>query len=81
VRGVENLYVADASFFPSSAGANPGLTVAANSLRVADLIANRLDMHERTVGTFSSSSTASATGFLDFVGKNQEGEKFQSRWN
>jgi choline dehydrogenase-like flavoprotein len=81
VRGVENLYVADASFFPSSAGANPGLTVAANSLRVADLIASRSDVHEHTVGTFSSSSSASATGFLDFVGKNQAGEKFQSRWN
>jgi choline dehydrogenase-like flavoprotein len=32
---VENLYVVDSSFFPSSAGLNPGLTVAANALRVA----------------------------------------------
>jgi hypothetical protein len=48
---------------------------------VADLIASRSDVHEHTVGTFSSSSSASATGFLDFVGKNQAGEKFQSRWN
>ncbi len=32
---VENLYVVDASFFPSSAGLNPSLTVAANALRVA----------------------------------------------
>ncbi|BBY06268.1 GMC oxidoreductase [Mycobacterium noviomagense] len=32
---VDNLYVVDASFFPSSAGLNPGLTVAANALRVA----------------------------------------------
>jgi choline dehydrogenase-like flavoprotein len=32
---VDNLYVADASFFPSSAGLNPSLTVAANALRVA----------------------------------------------
>ena len=79
MRGVENLYVADASFFPSSAGANPGLTVAANSLRVADLIASQLDVHERTVGTFAS--TANATGFLDLVGENREGEKFQSRRN
>jgi choline dehydrogenase-like flavoprotein len=42
VWGVENLYVADASFFPSSAGANPALTVAANALRVADLIADQV---------------------------------------
>jgi choline dehydrogenase-like flavoprotein len=33
---VENLYVVDASFFPSSAGLNPSLTVAANALRVAE---------------------------------------------
>ncbi|KUH75821.1 glucose-methanol-choline oxidoreductase [Mycolicibacterium novocastrense] len=32
---VENLYVADSSFFPSSGGVNPSLTVAANALRVA----------------------------------------------
>lgn len=32
---VHNLYVVDSSFFPSSAGLNPSLTVAANALRVA----------------------------------------------
>ncbi|WP_231994113.1 GMC family oxidoreductase, partial [Mycobacterium sp. 852002-50816_SCH5313054-b] len=32
---VDNLYVVDSSFFPSSAGLNPSLTVAANALRVA----------------------------------------------
>ncbi|EUA32964.1 GMC oxidoreductase family protein [Mycobacterium xenopi 4042] len=32
---VDNLYVVDGSFFPSSAGLNPGLTIAANALRVA----------------------------------------------
>lgn len=32
---VRNLYVADASFLPSSGGTNPALTVAANALRVA----------------------------------------------
>ena len=35
---VDNLYVVDASFFPSSAAVNPGLTVIAQSLRVADHI-------------------------------------------
>lgn len=38
VHGVENLYVVDASFFPSSGGTNPSLTIAANALRVARLI-------------------------------------------
>jgi choline dehydrogenase-like flavoprotein len=33
---VENLHVVDASFFPSSAALNPGLTIAANALRVAE---------------------------------------------
>jgi choline dehydrogenase-like flavoprotein len=33
-----NLYVVDASFFPSSGGTNPSLTIAANALRVAAVI-------------------------------------------
>lgn len=37
-HNVDNLYVVDASFFPSSAGINPSLTIAANALRVADAI-------------------------------------------
>jgi len=39
---VENLYVVDASFFPSSGGTNPTLTIAANALRVADAIHEKL---------------------------------------
>ncbi|WP_164021067.1 FAD-dependent oxidoreductase [Pyxidicoccus trucidator] len=39
---VDNLYVVDASFFPSSGGINPSLTIAANALRVADLLHARL---------------------------------------
>jgi choline dehydrogenase-like flavoprotein len=35
---LDNLYVVDASFFPSSAAVNPTLTIAANALRVADLL-------------------------------------------
>jgi len=35
---IENLFVVDASFFPSSAAVNPGLTIAAQALRVADHI-------------------------------------------
>ena len=39
---LDNLYVVDASFFPSSGGTNPSLTVAANALRVAANIDQRL---------------------------------------
>ncbi len=35
---VANLFVVDASFFPSSAAVNPGLTIVAQALRVADHI-------------------------------------------
>ena len=37
---VENLFVVDASFFPSSAAVNPALTIIAQALRVADHIAS-----------------------------------------
>jgi choline dehydrogenase-like flavoprotein len=39
---VDNLYAVDSSFFPSSGGINPGLTITANALRVAEIIAGRL---------------------------------------
>lgn len=39
---LDNLYVADASFFPSIAAVNPTLTIIANALRVADRIKKRL---------------------------------------
>ena len=39
---LDNLYVLDASFFPSSGGINPSLTIVANSLRASDKIARRI---------------------------------------
>lgn len=39
---VDNLYVVDASFFPSSGAVNPALTIMANALRVADHLKERL---------------------------------------
>ncbi|NKB66180.1 MAG: hypothetical protein GKR89_03890 [Candidatus Latescibacteria bacterium] len=36
---VDNLYVVDGSFMPTSGGVNPSLTIAANALRVAEHIA------------------------------------------
>jgi choline dehydrogenase-like flavoprotein len=38
---VDNLYVVDASFFPSSSAVNPTLTIIANALRVAAHLRNR----------------------------------------
>lgn len=37
-HGINNLYIVDSSFFPSSTGANPALLIAANALRVAQII-------------------------------------------
>ena len=39
---VGNLYVVDASFFPSSGAVNPALTIMANALRVGDHLLERL---------------------------------------
>ena len=35
---IDNLYVVDASFFPSSTAMNPALTIAAQALRVGEQI-------------------------------------------
>jgi choline dehydrogenase-like flavoprotein len=39
---VDNLYVVDGSFFPSSGAVNPALTIIANALRVGDHLLERL---------------------------------------
>ena len=39
---VDNLYVVDGSFFPSSAAVNPALTIMANAMRVGDHILERM---------------------------------------
>ena len=39
---VDNLYVTDASFFPSIGAVNPTLTIIANALRVADILERRI---------------------------------------
>jgi choline dehydrogenase-like flavoprotein len=39
---LDNLYVVDGSFFPSSSAVNPALTIMANALRVGDHLAARL---------------------------------------
>lgn len=42
---LDNLYVVDASFMPRSGAVNPSLTIAANALRVAPVIAKELRSH------------------------------------
>ena len=39
---LDNLYVVDGSFFPSSAAVNPSLTIMANAMRVGDHLIKRL---------------------------------------
>jgi choline dehydrogenase-like flavoprotein len=39
---LDNLYVVDSSFFPSSSAVNPALTIMANALRVGDHLLQRL---------------------------------------
>jgi choline dehydrogenase-like flavoprotein len=45
---LENLYVVDASFFPSCGAFNPALTIAANALRVGDHIIKNV-LKEKTI--------------------------------
>ncbi len=42
LHDVDNVYVADSSFFVSSTAVNPTLTIIANALRVSEKIAQRL---------------------------------------
>ena len=44
---LDNLYVVDGSFFPSSAAVNPALTIMANALRVGDHILDRIGVAGR----------------------------------
>jgi choline dehydrogenase-like flavoprotein len=44
---LDNLYVVDTSFFPSSGAVNPALTAMANSLRVGEHLMERLGVHEQ----------------------------------
>ena len=46
VHGLSNLFIGDASVFPSSGGTNPSLTVAANALRVSERISDLLQQEE-----------------------------------
>ena len=51
---IDNLYVVDGSFFPSSGAVNPALTIMANALRVGDHLLERLGA--RTAGLVEAAS-------------------------
>ncbi len=48
---LDNLYAADASFFPASSAVNPSLTIMANALRVGDHLLQRLGAATRAYET------------------------------
>ncbi len=58
---VENLYVVDGSFFPSSAAVNPALTIMANALRVGDHLLGRLGAKTVAQATATQPTTAGVT--------------------
>ena len=53
---VDNLYVVDGSFFPSSAALNPTLTIIANAIRVADHLVDRLNAEHMLDESVSNNS-------------------------
>ncbi len=57
---VDNLYVVDGSFFPSSAAVNPALTIMANALRVGDHLKQRLGVVSRSSSTQTPAILAGA---------------------
>jgi choline dehydrogenase-like flavoprotein len=58
---VDNLYVVDGSFFPSSAAVNPALTIMANALRVGDHLLGRLGTKTVAQTTATRPTTAGVT--------------------
>ena len=51
---LDNLYVVDGSFFPSSGAVNPALTIMANALRVGDHLLGRLGVKIRVADEVSA---------------------------
>jgi len=61
---LDNLYVVDGSFFPSSAAVNPALTIMANALRVADHLKQRLEV---TVGSETGRQPVALVGAQNVI--------------
>jgi choline dehydrogenase-like flavoprotein len=58
---VDNLYVVDGSFFPSSGAVNPALTIMANALRVGDHLLERLGASREAQTAAQAGDTAGAS--------------------
>jgi choline dehydrogenase-like flavoprotein len=57
VHGVQNVFVADASVFPSAGAMNNTLTIAALALRTGDVIARQLSVADGATSAMSSPGT------------------------
>jgi choline dehydrogenase-like flavoprotein len=57
---LDNLYVVDGSFFPSSGAVNPALTIIANALRVGDHLMERLRVSSATVSACQAVESSAA---------------------
>jgi choline dehydrogenase-like flavoprotein len=61
---LDNLYVVDTSFFPSSSAVNPALTAMANALRVGEHILERLDARAPAEPAAESGGNGKPAGVL-----------------
>ena len=59
---LDNLYVVDGSFFPSISAVNPSLTIAANAIRVAEHLRERLGYEAAPAGRAGAEDVATTTG-------------------
>jgi len=66
---VDNLYVVDGSFFPSSGAVNPALTIMANALRVGDHLLDRLGVAASTVRAEQAHYEAPLTALPRIAGR------------
>jgi choline dehydrogenase-like flavoprotein len=55
---LDNLYVVDGSFFPSSGAVNPALTIMANALRVGDRLLERMGASVPAMRAYAATETA-----------------------
>src|ERR1700752_3488147 len=66
---VDNLYVADTSFFPSIGAVNPALTAIANGIRVGEHIADRLGVSASALAWAPTQRPAPAETFTPTAGR------------